>query len=93
MLVMFNKLYVNQNDTVWNFFYYSFAQTLKREGGSNDCKKPKRTKEEIEEARQLKIKKIEDEEQSRWRWFEKHRSSSSIDHNKPISVASSHAHS
>uniref|UniRef100_H3CTS1 DNA topoisomerase I n=1 Tax=Tetraodon nigroviridis TaxID=99883 RepID=H3CTS1_TETNG len=45
-------------------------QTVKKEGDSTDCKKPKRTKEEIEEARQLKIKKMEEEEQSRWRWWE-----------------------
>lgn len=45
-----------------------FAQRVKRED-CNDCKKPKRTKGEIEEARQLKIKKKEEEEQNRWRWF------------------------
>lgn len=43
----------------------------KEEGEHPISKKPKRTKEEIEEARQLKIKKKEEEEQSRWRWLEK----------------------
>ncbi|KAK7891382.1 hypothetical protein WMY93_023345 [Mugilogobius chulae] len=33
-------------------------------------KKPKRTKEEIQEAKLLKIKKKEEEEQNRWRWWE-----------------------
>ncbi|XP_073328402.1 DNA topoisomerase I, mitochondrial [Pagrus major] len=42
----------------------------KEEGEHPVSKKPKRTKEEIEEARQLKIKKKEEEEQSRWRWWE-----------------------
>ncbi|XP_075998480.1 DNA topoisomerase I, mitochondrial isoform X2 [Genypterus blacodes] len=40
------------------------------EGEHPVSKKPKRTKEEIEEARQLKIKKKEEEEQNRWRWWE-----------------------
>ena len=43
----------------------------KEEGEHPVSKKPKRTKEEIEEARQLKIKKKEEEEQSRWRWLGK----------------------
>lgn len=43
----------------------------KEEGEHPISKKPKRTKEEIEEARQLKIKKKEEEEQSRWRWLGK----------------------
>ncbi|KAM8751445.1 DNA topoisomerase I, mitochondrial isoform 2-T2 [Acanthopagrus schlegelii] len=47
------------------------AQMVKKEEGEHPVsKKPKRTKEEIEEARQLKIKKKEEEEQSRWRWWE-----------------------
>lgn len=75
-----------------SFLLLFFPQTVKREGDSNDCKKPKRTKEEIEEARQLKIKKMEEEEQSRWRWFEKHRSFHLSCDPKPISAASSHAH-
>ncbi|XP_056137315.1 DNA topoisomerase 1 isoform X1 [Lampris incognitus] len=33
-------------------------------------KKPKRTKGELEDARQMKIKKQEEEEQKRWRWWE-----------------------
>ncbi|XP_074534067.1 DNA topoisomerase I, mitochondrial isoform X2 [Halichoeres trimaculatus] len=33
-------------------------------------KKPKKTKQEIEEARQLKIKLKEEEEKNRWRWWE-----------------------
>lgn len=41
----------------------------KEEGEHTVSKKPKRTKEEIEESRQLKIKKKEEEEQSRWRWL------------------------
>lgn len=47
------------------------AQTVKKEeeGEHPVSKKPKRTKEEIEEARQLKIKKKEEEEQNRWRWL------------------------
>ncbi|KAM8751444.1 DNA topoisomerase I, mitochondrial isoform 1-T1 [Acanthopagrus schlegelii] len=49
----------------------SQAQMVKKEEGEHPVsKKPKRTKEEIEEARQLKIKKKEEEEQSRWRWWE-----------------------
>uniref|UniRef100_A0AAQ6AKX7 DNA topoisomerase I n=1 Tax=Amphiprion ocellaris TaxID=80972 RepID=A0AAQ6AKX7_AMPOC len=47
------------------------AQTVKKEEGEHPVsKKPKMTKEEIEEARQLKIKKKEEEEQNRWRWWE-----------------------
>ncbi|XP_049431355.1 DNA topoisomerase I, mitochondrial [Epinephelus fuscoguttatus] len=42
----------------------------KEEGEHPVSKKPKRTKEEIDEARQLKIKKKEEEEQNRWRWWE-----------------------
>ncbi|KAK2841958.1 hypothetical protein Q5P01_012158 [Channa striata] len=42
----------------------------KEEGEHPVSKKAKRTKEEIEEARQLKIKKKEEEEQNRWRWWE-----------------------
>ncbi|XP_042352155.1 DNA topoisomerase I, mitochondrial [Plectropomus leopardus] len=46
-------------------------KTVKKEEGEHPVsKKPKRTKEEIDEARQLKIKKKEEEEQSRWRWWE-----------------------
>uniref|UniRef100_A0A8C4GZ40 DNA topoisomerase I n=1 Tax=Dicentrarchus labrax TaxID=13489 RepID=A0A8C4GZ40_DICLA len=46
-------------------------KTVKKEEGEHPVsKKPKRTKEEIEEAKQLKIKKKEEEEQSRWRWWE-----------------------
>ncbi|XP_054475821.1 DNA topoisomerase I, mitochondrial [Anoplopoma fimbria] len=46
-------------------------KTVKKEEGEHSVsKKPKRTKEDIEEARQLKIKKKEEEEQSRWRWWE-----------------------
>ncbi|XP_041794346.1 DNA topoisomerase I, mitochondrial [Chelmon rostratus] len=46
-------------------------KTVKKEEGEHPIsKKPKRTKEEIEEARQLKIKKKEEEEQNRWRWWE-----------------------
>lgn len=47
------------------------VQMVKKEEGEHPVsKKPKRTKEEIEEAKQLKIKKKEEEEQNRWRWFE-----------------------
>ncbi|KAM4618651.1 DNA topoisomerase 1 [Polymixia lowei] len=43
----------------------------KEEAGEHPVsKKAKRTKEEIEEARQMKIKKKEEEEQNRWRWWE-----------------------
>uniref|UniRef100_A0A8D0AT82 DNA topoisomerase I n=1 Tax=Sander lucioperca TaxID=283035 RepID=A0A8D0AT82_SANLU len=50
---------------------FSSAQTVKKEEGEHPVsKKPKRTKEEIEEARLVKIKKKEEEEQSRWRWWE-----------------------
>uniref|UniRef100_UPI0037E72D7C DNA topoisomerase I, mitochondrial n=1 Tax=Semicossyphus pulcher TaxID=241346 RepID=UPI0037E72D7C len=42
----------------------------KEEGEHPVSKKPKRTKEEIEEAKLLKIKKKEEEEQNRWRWWE-----------------------
>ncbi|XP_037539094.1 DNA topoisomerase 1 [Nematolebias whitei] len=42
----------------------------KEEGEHPVSKKAKRTKEEIEEAKQLKIKKKEEEEQNRWRWWE-----------------------
>ncbi|XP_059190256.1 DNA topoisomerase I, mitochondrial [Centropristis striata] len=42
----------------------------KEEGEHPVSKKPKRTKEEIQEAKLLKIKKKEEEEQSRWRWWE-----------------------
>ncbi|XP_049930180.1 DNA topoisomerase I, mitochondrial isoform X1 [Epinephelus moara] len=46
-------------------------KAVKREEGEHPVsKKPKRTKEEIDEARQLKIKKKEEEEQNRWRWWE-----------------------
>lgn len=46
------------------------AQAVKKEEGEHPVsKKPKRTKEEMEEARQLKIKKKEEEEQNRWRWL------------------------
>ncbi|XP_030588007.1 DNA topoisomerase I, mitochondrial [Archocentrus centrarchus] len=46
-------------------------KTLKAEEEEHAVsKKIKRTKEEIEEARQLKIKKKEEEEQNRWRWWE-----------------------
>lgn len=46
------------------------AQTVKKEEGEHPVsKKPKKTKEEIEEAKQLKIKKKEEEEQNRWRWL------------------------
>ncbi|XP_029910003.1 DNA topoisomerase I, mitochondrial [Myripristis murdjan] len=40
------------------------------EGEHPVTKKPKRTKEEIEEAKLLKIKQKEEEEQNRWRWWE-----------------------
>lgn len=53
--------------TSWVFFS---LQTVKKEEGEHSApKKPKKTKEEIEEARQLKIKKKEEEEQNRWRWL------------------------
>ncbi|XP_038149908.1 DNA topoisomerase I, mitochondrial isoform X1 [Cyprinodon tularosa] len=42
----------------------------KEEEEHPSSKKAKRTKEEIAEARQLKIKKKEEEEQNRWRWWE-----------------------
>ncbi|KAM9753932.1 DNA topoisomerase I, mitochondrial isoform 2-T3 [Menidia menidia] len=46
-------------------------KTVKKEEGEHPVsKKGKRTKEEIEEARQLKIKIKEEEEQNRWRWWE-----------------------
>ncbi|XP_053175969.1 DNA topoisomerase I, mitochondrial [Scomber japonicus] len=45
-------------------------QVIKKEEGENPVSKPKRTKEEIKEARELKIKKKEEEEQNRWRWWE-----------------------
>ncbi|XP_074488002.1 DNA topoisomerase I, mitochondrial [Sebastes fasciatus] len=45
-------------------------KTVKKEGEHPVSKKTKRTKEDIQEARQLKIKKKEEEEQSRWRWWE-----------------------
>ncbi|XP_029378495.1 DNA topoisomerase I, mitochondrial isoform X4 [Echeneis naucrates] len=46
-------------------------KTVKKEEAEHSVsKKPKRTKEEIAEARQLKIKKEEEEEQNRWRWWE-----------------------
>ncbi|KAF1387269.1 hypothetical protein PFLUV_G00103620 [Perca fluviatilis] len=46
-------------------------KTVKKEEGEHPVsKKPKRTKEEIQEARLVKIKKKEEEEQSRWRWWE-----------------------
>ncbi|KAM7414136.1 hypothetical protein PAMA_019112 [Pampus argenteus] len=46
-------------------------QTVKKEEGEHPVsKKPKKTKKEIEEARQLKIKMKEEEEQNRWRWWE-----------------------
>lgn len=59
-------------DNVWTHILWVFfsAQTVKKEEQEHTVsKKPKRTKEEIEEARQLKIKKKEEEEQSRWRWL------------------------
>uniref|UniRef100_A0A3Q3BGD0 DNA topoisomerase I n=1 Tax=Kryptolebias marmoratus TaxID=37003 RepID=A0A3Q3BGD0_KRYMA len=46
-------------------------KTVKKEEGEHPVsKKVKRTKEEIEEVRQLKIRKKEEEEQNRWRWWE-----------------------
>lgn len=46
------------------------AQAVKKEEGEHAVsKKTKKTKEEIEEARLLKIKKKEEEEQNRWRWL------------------------
>lgn len=53
----------------WVFF---LVQPLKKEEGEHTVsKRNKRTKEEIEEARQCKIKKKEEEEQNRWRWLGK----------------------
>ncbi|XP_019749666.1 DNA topoisomerase I, mitochondrial isoform X2 [Hippocampus comes] len=40
------------------------------EGEKTVSKKPKKTKEEIKEARELKIRQKEEEEQKRWRWWE-----------------------
>ncbi|CAJ1057227.1 DNA topoisomerase I%2C mitochondrial isoform X1 [Xyrichtys novacula] len=42
----------------------------KEEGEQPVSKKPKKTKEEIEEAKQLKMKLKQEEEQNRWRWWE-----------------------
>lgn len=51
-------------------FSFFLVQSVKKEEGEHVVStKPKRTKEEIEEARHLKIKKKEEEEQSRWRWL------------------------
>ncbi|KAF7225231.1 DNA topoisomerase I, mitochondrial isoform X2 [Nothobranchius furzeri] len=60
----------------------------KEEGEHPVSKKVKRTKEEIEEARQLKMKKKEEEEQNRWRWWEEKKYEDgvkwmSLEHNGP----------
>ncbi|XP_034444014.1 DNA topoisomerase 1-like [Hippoglossus hippoglossus] len=47
-----------------------FEGVKKEEGEHPVSKKPKRTKEQAEDAKLLKIKKKEEEEQSRWRWWE-----------------------
>nr|XP_019934819.1 PREDICTED: DNA topoisomerase I, mitochondrial-like [Paralichthys olivaceus] len=42
----------------------------KEEGEHPVSQKPKKTKQEVKEAKLLKIKKKEEEEQNRWRWWE-----------------------
>lgn len=54
-------------ETAATFFTVQIGK--KEEGEHPVSKKPKKTKEEIEEAKLLKIKKKEEEEQNRWRWF------------------------
>ncbi|PWA33117.1 hypothetical protein CCH79_00012999 [Gambusia affinis] len=64
-------------------------KTVKKEEGDQPAtKKPRKSKEEIEEAKMLKMKQKEEEEQSRWRWWEEERYEDgvkwkSLEHNGP----------
>ncbi|XP_047452851.1 DNA topoisomerase I, mitochondrial [Mugil cephalus] len=64
-------------------------KAVKKEDGEHPVsKKTKKTKEEIEEARLLKIKKKEEEEQNRWRWWEEEKYENGVkwkflEHNGP----------
>uniref|UniRef100_A0A3P9M630 DNA topoisomerase I n=1 Tax=Oryzias latipes TaxID=8090 RepID=A0A3P9M630_ORYLA len=64
-------------------------KSIKKEEGDHPLpKKTKRTKEEIEEAKKLKIQKKEEEEKNRWRWWEEEKYEDgvkwkSLEHNGP----------